>query len=175
MWRTLSFRSQTRKTFWCKAPLTKTFKLWPRPWKPNPTYTQHSWSISHSQLTQMACKAHTNTHAHTNTPLTEVPTVAEAGTYFPGQSAQSRRHSCHSCEIPVVQTLTIIAVSDAVLQHGVPLLLFLLRHHTEVVVAGVRVPEDERKWRGTLYEWIAAQFGLNAYNELHAWLKWWKV
>lgn len=97
-----------------------------------------------------------------------MPTAAEAGTYFAGQSAQTRRHSCHSCGIRVVQTLTIIAVSDAVLQHGVPLLLFLLRHHAEVVVAGVRVPEDERKWRGTIYEWFAAQLGLNAYNKSYA-------
>lgn len=57
--------------------------------------------------------------------------------------------------------VTVVAVSDAVLQHGVPLLLLLLRHHAEVVVAGVRVIQDEGELGRTLDERIAAHFGLD--------------
>lgn len=64
-------------------------------------------------------------------------------------------------------TVTVVAVSDAVLQHSVPLLLLLLCHHTEVVVACVRVPKDEGKLCGTLDEWIIAHFGLDAYKKSH--------
>lgn len=46
--------------------------------------------------------------------------------------------------------LTIVAVPDAVLQDRLPLVLFGLRHHAEVVVPGGRVPEDERELRGAL-------------------------
>lgn len=62
---------------------------------------------------------------------------------------------------------TVVAVSDAVLQHGVPLLLLLLCHHTEVVVAGVWVPQDEGELRRTLDKWITAHFGLDSYNKSH--------
>lgn len=58
-------------------------------------------------------------------------------------------------------------MSDAVLQHSVPLLLLLLCHHTEVVVAGKRVPKDEGELGGTLDEWIIAHFGLDAYKKSH--------
>ena len=67
----------------------------------------------------------------------------------------------------LVCILTVVAVSDAVLQHGVPLLLLLLRHHTEVVVAGVRMPQDERELGRTLDKWTAAHFALDTYNQSH--------
>lgn len=57
---------------------------------------------------------------------------------------------------------TVVAVSDAVLQHGVPLLLLLLRGHTEVVMAGVRVPQDQREPGRTLDERITGRLGLDA-------------
>lgn len=43
-------------------------------------------------------------------------------------------------------------MSDAVLEDGVPLLLLFLRRRTEVVVTGIRVPEDQRELGGTLQE-----------------------
>lgn len=49
-------------------------------------------------------------------------------------------------------SLTIIGVSDTVLEDSVPLLLLLLGHHTEVVVMAVRVPEDQRELGGALKE-----------------------
>lgn len=58
--------------------------------------------------------------------------------------------------------VTVVAVPDAVLQHGVPLLLLLLRHNTEVVVTGVRVPQDEGERGCTLDERVVAHFGLDA-------------
>lgn len=57
-----------------------------------------------------------------------------------------------------VGAVTVVTVSDAVLKHSVPLLLLLLCHHTEVVVAGVRVPQDEGELGCTLDEWITARF-----------------
>lgn len=63
-----------------------------------------------------------------------------------------------------VCAVTIVTVSDAVLQHCVPLLLLLLCHHTEVVVAGVRVPQDEGVLGRTLDKRTTAHFGLDAYN-----------
>lgn len=47
-------------------------------------------------------------------------------------------------------TPTVIGVSDAVLEDGVPLLLLFLGGHAEVVVMGVRVPEDQRELSGAL-------------------------
>lgn len=61
--------------------------------------------------------------------------------------------------------LTVVTVSHAVLQHGVPLLLLLLRHHAEVAMARVRVPKNEGVLSNTLDEWITAHFGLDAYRE----------
>lgn len=46
--------------------------------------------------------------------------------------------------------LTIIGVSDTVLEDSVPLLLLFLCPHAEVVVTGVRVPEDQRELGSTL-------------------------
>lgn len=60
--------------------------------------------------------------------------------------------------------VTIVTVSDAILQHSVPLLLLLLSHHTEVVVAGVWVPQDEGEPGCTLDEWVTAHFGLDTCN-----------
>lgn len=60
--------------------------------------------------------------------------------------------------------VTIVTVSDAILQHSVPLLLLLLGHHTEVVVAGVWVPQDEGEPGCTLDEWVTAHFGLDTCN-----------
>lgn len=48
--------------------------------------------------------------------------------------------------------LTIVGVSDTVLEDSVPLLLLFLRYHTEVVVTGVWVPQDQRELGGTLEE-----------------------
>lgn len=67
----------------------------------------------------------------------------------------------------LVCLVTIVTVSDTVLQHSVPLLLLLLRHHTEVVVAGVRVPQDEGELGRTLNKRITAHFSLNTYNRSH--------
>lgn len=39
---------------------------------------------------------------------------------------------------------------DTVLEDSMPLLLLLFGHNTEVVVTGVRVPEDQREIGGTL-------------------------
>lgn len=50
-------------------------------------------------------------------------------------------------------SLTIIAVSDTVLEDSVPLLLLFLSHHAEVVVMGVGMPEDQRELGGALKEW----------------------
>lgn len=58
------------------------------------------------------------------------------------------------------QLLTIVAVSDTVLKHSVPLLLLLLCQHTEVVVTGVRVPQDQGELGGTLNKWTAAHLSL---------------
>lgn len=63
--------------------------------------------------------------------------------------------------------VTVVAVSHAVLQHGVPLLLLLLRHHAEVAMVRVRVPKNEGELSNTLDEWIIAHFGLDAYRERH--------
>jgi len=54
--------------------------------------------------------------------------------------------------------LTIVGVSDAVLKDGVPLLLLLLGHHAEIVVASIRVPEDEGKLCRTFQKWRTANF-----------------
>lgn len=67
----------------------------------------------------------------------------------------------------LVCIVTVVAVSDTVLQHSVPLLLLLLRHHTEVVVAGVWVPKDEGELGRTLDERVTAHFGLDAYTRSH--------
>lgn len=61
--------------------------------------------------------------------------------------------------------VTVVTVSDTVLQHSVPLLLLLLGHHTEVVVAGVWVPQDEGELGRTLDERVTAHFGLDTYNK----------
>jgi len=64
----------------------------------------------------------------------------------------------------VVCVVTVVAVSDAVLQDGVPLALLLLRRHAEVMVAGVGVPQDERELGRALDERVAARFGLDVYG-----------
>lgn len=51
-------------------------------------------------------------------------------------------HWLTGCVGTTVSSLTIVGVPDAVLQDGVPLLLFILRHCTEIVMTGVGVPED---------------------------------
>lgn len=53
-------------------------------------------------------------------------------------------------------------MSHTVLQHSIPLLLLLLRHHAEVAMAGVRVPEDEGELGSTLDERMIAHFALDA-------------
>ncbi len=62
------------------------------------------------------------------------------------------KHVCvrEYVRITKLARLTIISVSDTVLEHSVPLVLLRLCHHTEVVVTGVRVPEDQRELGGTL-------------------------
>ena len=55
---------------------------------------------------------------------------------------------------------TIIGMSYTVLKDCMPLLLFFLRHHTEVVVAGVRVPQDQGELGGTLQEGRVTHFSL---------------
>lgn len=59
---------------------------------------------------------------------------------------------------------TVVAVSDAVLHHGEPLLMLCLRGHAEVVMASVRVPQDQRELGGELDERVAADFGFHALN-----------
>lgn len=63
-----------------------------------------------------------------------------------------------------VCVVTVVTVSDTVLQYCVPLGLLLLRHHTEVVVAGVRVPQDEGELARTLDKRITRHFGFDIYN-----------
>lgn len=63
-----------------------------------------------------------------------------------------------------VSTVTIVTVSDAVLKHSMPLLLLLLCHHAEVVVAGVWVPQDEGELGRTLDKWITARFAFSIYK-----------
>lgn len=46
--------------------------------------------------------------------------------------------------------LTIVAVSDAILKHGLPLVLFSFCHHAEVIVTGIGMPQDERELCGAL-------------------------
>lgn len=46
--------------------------------------------------------------------------------------------------------LTIVGMSDAVLQDGMPLALLLLCHRAEVVMVSVGVPEDQWELGGTL-------------------------
>lgn len=58
--------------------------------------------------------------------------------------------------------VTVVIVPHTVLQHSVPLLLLLLRHHAEVAMAGVRVPEDEGELSNTLDERMIAHFALDA-------------
>lgn len=58
--------------------------------------------------------------------------------------------------------VTVVIVSHTVLQHSMPLLLLLLRHHAEVAMAGVRVPKDEGELGNTLDERMIAHFGLDA-------------
>lgn len=62
-------------------------------------------------------------------------------------------------------SVTVVAVSHAVLQHGVPLLLLLLRRHAEVAMARVRVPKNEGELGSALDEWMVAHFGLDACRE----------
>lgn len=62
-------------------------------------------------------------------------------------------------------SLTIIGVSDTVLEDSVPLLLLLLGHHTEVVVMAVRVPEDQRELGGALKEGWASHLGLHTWKK----------
>lgn len=59
---------------------------------------------------------------------------------------------------------TIIGMSYTVLKDCMPLLLFFLRYHTEVVVAGVRVPQDQRELGGTLQEGRVTHFSLYTWN-----------
>lgn len=66
-----------------------------------------------------------------------------------------------------MRLVTVVTVPDAVLQHCVPLLLFLLRPHAEVVVAGVRVPQDEGELGRALDERSTARFGLDTYSRSH--------
>ncbi len=73
----------------------------------------------------------------------------------------------HLNSAEVVCIVTVVTVSDAVLKHSVPLLLFFLCHHTEVVVAGVRVIQDERELGHTLDERITAHFGLDTCRKSH--------
>lgn len=63
-----------------------------------------------------------------------------------------------------IEVVTVVAVSHTVLQHGVPLLLLLLRHHAEVAMARVRVPKDEGELSNTPDEGMTAHFGLDAYR-----------
>lgn len=56
--------------------------------------------------------------------------------------------------------LTVVAVSHTVLEDSVPLLLFFLRHDTEVVMAGVWMPQDEGKLCGTFQKRGTGSFGL---------------
>lgn len=53
-------------------------------------------------------------------------------------------------------------MSHTVLQHSMPLLLLLLRHHAEVAMAGVRMPEDEGELSNTLDERMIAHLALDA-------------
>lgn len=62
--------------------------------------------------------------------------------------------------------VTVVTVSDAVLKHGVPLLLLLLCRHAEVVMAGIWVPQDEGELGHTLNERTTAHFGLNTCSKL---------
>lgn len=57
---------------------------------------------------------------------------------------------------------TVVTVSDTVLQNSMPLLLLLLRHHAEVAMEGVRVPEDEGELSNALDERVIAHFALDA-------------
>lgn len=54
--------------------------------------------------------------------------------------------------VPPPASLTIVAVPYAVLENCPPLLLLLARHHAEVIVPGVGVPEDEGEIRGALQD-----------------------
>lgn len=56
------------------------------------------------------------------------------------------------CPCPPPASLTIVAVPYAVLENCPPLLLLLARHHAEVIVPGVGVPEDEGEIRGALQD-----------------------
>lgn len=60
--------------------------------------------------------------------------------------------------------LTIIGMSHTVLKNCMPLLLLFLRYHTEVVVAGIWVPQDQQELGGTLQERSVAHFSLYIYN-----------
>ena len=60
--------------------------------------------------------------------------------------------------------LTIIGVSYAVLEDGEPLILFLLRHHAEVEVASVRVPQDQGELGRHLQEGSAPHLGLHSWR-----------
>lgn len=66
---------------------------------------------------------------------------------------------------PRLCIITVVVVPHTVLHHGVPLLLLLLGHHTEVAMASVRVPKNEGELSNTLDEWTIAHFGLDAYRE----------
>lgn len=46
--------------------------------------------------------------------------------------------------------LTVVAVAHTILKNGPPLLLLLAGHHTKVIMAGVRMPEDDGELSGTL-------------------------
>lgn len=56
---------------------------------------------------------------------------------------------------------TVTGVSDAVLQHREPLLLLFLGGHTEVVMVGVRVPEDQRELGVALHKGGAPHLGFD--------------
>lgn len=68
------------------------------------------------------------------------------------------------------RALTVVAVSDAVLQHCEPLLLLLLRHHAEVVVAAVRVPQDEGERGGKPNKGAAGHLGLHTCSQSQHWV-----
>lgn len=63
---------------------------------------------------------------------------------------------------PASPQLTVVAVPHAVLENRPPLLLLLARHHAEVVVPGVGVPEDQGEIRGALDDGGVPRLGRHA-------------
>lgn len=89
--------------------------------------------------------------------------------FTPNPPLRAKRDRCRAPSTPpgggrppASPQLTVVAVPHAVLENRPPLLLLLARHHAEVVVPGVGVPEDQGEIRGALDDGGVPRLGRHA-------------